>query len=91
MFYEHDNCDQLKISYDVNCLFDQGRSRAYKVGDELYYYIANIRLIVIYNIKTKQRLEYIVNDNVCDVVFNDHTISLLYSDDSIGEIKIAIS
>lgn len=91
LFYEHDNCDQLKISYDVNCLFDQGRSRAYKVGDELYYYIANIRLIVIYNIKTKQRLEYIVNDNVCDVVFNDHTISLLYSDDSIGEIKIAIS
>lgn len=87
-FYTHSNDENLKTSYALSQSPNTERNKAEIIGHRCYCYFPGIRLVLVYNMATNQKLQYLVAKDTREVVFQNQKIIILGDDNRVNIIRI---
>lgn len=75
--YTYNGDNALKASYALYNHLDADNSKAEIIEDRCYCYLPKLKLVMVYNMKTKQKMQYLLTKDTKEVVFQDHKIVML--------------
>jgi len=87
-FYSYESKEEFKISYAFNSVELPNGSKIASHENVLYCYIEPLKTILIYNELAKQTIQYLLDDSVCDVVFDNNMVRILHRNGNIDIITI---
>ena len=88
-FYSYVGGEHLKIAYSFERCANPDKSKISVFQDVYYCYLEPLRTILMYNEPSKQTMKYLLDDSVCDVVFDGNIIRILHTNCRIDTIRIA--